>query len=85
MREVTTSNAALAAGARVSFLVTNSVVAAADVVILNFDGFAAAATYRMWVDGISAGIFRITMENISGGSLSEALSINFGVMKAVTA
>ena len=79
--KITTHNSALAAGAKVSFFVNNSVLRATDVIVLNLrDGFATEKTYRVWVDGYDAGIFRITIENISAGSLSEALGINFAII-----
>lgn len=83
---ITTDSTALASGATVSFLVNCSPVASTDTINLNIAaGFAAAACYNAWVDGISPGIFRITIKNISAGSLSEALVLNFAVIKAVNA
>lgn len=78
--QITTNNAALGAGVEVGFTVNNSAYAATDVVIVqpgngNYD---ARAT-----DG-GAGSFVVRLKNTSGGSLSDAVTINFAIIKAVT-
>ena len=84
--QITTHDAELASTAVVSFTVNNSTVAASDTINLNLQsGNATAGTYRYWVDGVAAGSFKVTVENRSGGSLSEALVFNFAVLKAVSA
>jgi hypothetical protein len=83
---VTTHAASLANGAVVSFVVNNSQVAATDTINLNLQsGNAAGSAYRYWVEAVSAGSFRIVIENRSGAALAEALLFNFAVLKAVTA
>jgi hypothetical protein len=84
--QITTSAAALAAAAVVEFPVTNSAVAATDTIALNLkSGAATTSAYRYWVSAISAGSFKVCLENRSAGSLSEALVLNFAVKKAVAA
>jgi hypothetical protein len=84
--QVTMNNAALAGGAKVSFVVTNSTVAATDTVIVSVASGGTANAYRAAVTAISAGAsFTVTVENITGGSLSEAPVINFAIIKAVAA
>ena len=84
--QITMNNAALAAAAVVEFTVTSSAVAATDTVNLNLASGAATSTaYRYWVSAVAAGSFKITVENRSGGSLSEELVLNFAVLKAVSA
>lgn len=80
---ITMQGAALAAGAKVSFVVTNSVVAATDVVVPSVKSGGTASAYRAAVTAVAAGSFTITVENITAGSLSEAPIINFAVVKAV--
>ena len=83
--QIVTDNTSLASGETMSFLVNNSIVRATDGIdIWLVSGFAAPASYQMWIDGVSQGIFRITMKNISAGSLSEALTIGFAIKGAVT-
>ena len=84
--KVTTNNAALGAGASASFQITNSTVVANDVVFMCFDAALASvnSNYRLsWSCG-SGAIF-VTLTNQSGGSLSEAVPINFVVFKSVIA
>lgn len=82
--QITMFNAALAAGAKVSFAVTNSTVAATDVIHVNVASGGTASAYRAAVTAVAAGSFTITVENITAGSLSEAPVISFVVVKAVT-
>jgi hypothetical protein len=77
--------AALGAGATTSFTLTNSTIAATDVVIVNNGGGAAdPSQYDLRVKP-GAGNLVVWITNRSGGSLSEAYVINFAVIKAVTA
>lgn len=83
---ITMNGAALAAAAVVEFTVTNSAVAATDTINLNLASGAAASTaYRYRISAVAAGSFKICVENRSAGSLSEALVLNFAVVKAVAA
>jgi len=81
---VTLNNAALAADAIVSFTLTNSTIAATDVVVLNHSSAGTAGSYALNAQA-AAGSASINVTNISAGSLSEAIVIRFAVVKAVTA
>jgi hypothetical protein len=84
--KITMNAAALAAAAIVEFTVTNSQVANSDTVNLNLASGATTSTaYRYWISAVAAGSFKVCVENRSAGSLSEALVLNFAVIKAVTA
>lgn len=83
--QITTNNAALAAGAKATFVVTNSAMAATDVVVLSVATSGTSEAYRATVANTSAGNFRITLENITAGSLSESVTISFAIIKAVNA
>ncbi|WP_413964423.1 hypothetical protein [Delftia tsuruhatensis] len=79
------NNAALAAGAQVLFKVANSFVGVADHVLLtltNSNGTIDTSQYQCWavIDMTSAG-FYVVLRNISGGSLSQAVRLNFVVFK----
>ena len=78
--QITTNNAALASATNVTFTLTNSFISANDVLILNVGSGATAGAYNCWVSGLSAGAATITLRNISGGSLSEAVVINFALI-----
>ena len=83
--QITMNNAALATSTSVSFTLTNSLIAATDVVRVSIASGATAGAYSVTVDATAAGSCRISVRNHSGGSLSEALVLNFAVLKAVSA
>lgn len=83
--QITLSAAALPAATGVSFTLTNSTVAAVDTVIVNIGSGAAAASYTAQVDAVAAGSCRLHLRNVSAGALSEALVLNFTVIKGATA
>lgn len=78
-------NAALAAGAKVSFVVTNSTVLSIDGPYVWVQGVGTANAYRANVTAVGAGSFTITVENITAGSLSEAPVIGFAIIRAANA
>ncbi len=82
--QITMNGAALAAGAEVSFVVTNSLVEATDVVIVNIASVGTVGSYAAVVSAVAAGSFTITLTNLSGGSLSQALVLNFAVIKGAS-
>ena len=81
---ITMSNAALAAGTIVSFVVTNTKSAATDVLILNHLSGGTVGSYTLNAQ-CAAGSVTITIRNHTAGSLSEALVIAFALIKGVTA
>lgn len=84
--QVTMNAAALAATTTVTFTLTNSSVAAKDIVLPQIvSGNAGAGTYQVWTEAVSAGSVKFNVRNMSAGSLSEALVIGFAVVKSVTA
>ena len=79
--QIVTTNAALAAGAEIAFVVTNSAISAYDVPIIALaSGATTAGTYLLSVAAVGAGTFTIVISNASTGSLSEALTINFATI-----
>lgn len=82
--QITMNGAALAAGAEVAFTVTNSTVAATDVVIVNIQSVGTAGSYLVSVGAVSNGSFSVTVSNASAGSLSQAIVLNFAVIKSVS-
>jgi len=81
--QITMNNAALLNGAIVSFTLTNSLLSAKDVIVVNVaGGLATNGTYTSFVSNISAGTAVISLYNISAGSLSEAVVLNFAVIHA---
>ena len=78
------NNAALAAGATVIFPLLNSLITNKDLALVTIGGNGGNGAYtascRYCVDG-QAGI---EVKNISAGSLSEAVVINFAIIKGAT-
>jgi len=85
--QITMNNAALAAGASVSFVVNNTAVASGDMIIVSGAYLTVnPSNYRIETAYIgTTGSFSIRVTNISAGSLSEALVINFALIKGATA
>jgi len=83
--QITMDDAELAAAAEVTVTVTNSYVAAGDVVLVNHGSAGTAGAYLVQANTIAAGSFKITVANLSAGALSEAIVLNFAVFKAAAA
>ena len=79
MGRITTTAAALAATTNVTFTLNNSTISAKDVIVLNVNGGTTGA-YNVYTSVIGAGSASITLRNITAGSLSEALVLNFAVI-----
>ena len=77
--QITLNNAALAATTNVTFTLTNSLIGVKDVLVLNVYG-GTSGSYNVWVSGLATGSATITVRNITGGSLSEAIVINFAII-----
>lgn len=81
--QVTLNAAALTAATVVSFVLTNSAIAAGDLLVLNHISGGTPGSYTL--NGRSAqGSATIDVRNASAGSLSEAIVISYAVIKAVT-
>ena len=79
--QITMNNAALANGAVVTFTLTNNLLSAKDVIIVNVSGGATTAgTYTALVASIGAGSAVLGLYNISTGSLSEAVVLNYAII-----
>jgi len=81
--QITTHNASLAGGAEVSFTVTNSEIAATDVVIVNVASGATTGTYIASVSAVAAGSFDVTLSNV-GTTAGEALVLNYVALKGAS-
>jgi hypothetical protein len=80
MGRITMNGAALAAGAAASFTLTNSLLSVADTVIVNVSGGGTAAAYTAYVSSLATGSAVLTLRNLSAGSLSEAVVLNFAII-----
>ena len=78
---ITMNNASLATATNATFTLNNSFISANDTVILTISGGQATpGSYNVFANALTAGTVSITLRNISGGSLSEAVVINFALL-----
>jgi hypothetical protein len=80
MGKITMNAASLAAGASVTFTLTNSTISANDVVIASISGGGTAGAYWPYVSSQATGSAVIGLWNSTGGALAEAVVINFAVI-----
>jgi hypothetical protein len=79
--QITMNAASLAAATNVTFTLTNSLLSAKDVIIVNVaSANATAGAYNCWVSSMLAGSATITLRNITAGALLEAVVINFAII-----
>lgn len=78
-------NASLANNTTVNFVLSNSTVAATDIVLVCLGATGTAGAYLLTSQVTGAGSVTISLRNISGGSLGEAVDLNFVVFKGVSA
>lgn len=83
---ITMHNAALAAGATASFILFNSLMGSSDTLTLSIPNLIAndIANYKVTYNLYNGGAL-IFVTNVSGSTLSEAISINFNVHKGALA
>jgi hypothetical protein len=77
---ITMNNAALASNTAVSFTLTNSLISTNDTIIVNVSGGGTAGAYTTYISSMTSGSAVITLRNMSGGSLSEAVILNFAII-----
>lgn len=82
--QITMHNATLNANTTVSFTLTNSTIAATDLLVLNHVSAGTAGSYVLNAQ-CAAGSASINVRNITAGNLGEAIVIGFAVVKAATA
>jgi hypothetical protein len=84
--QITTAGDALAANANATFVLTNSTIGANDTVVCSIQSGATSNTgYLITPTSTSAGSCRIMIRNVSGGSLSDTLVLNYTVIKGAAA
>jgi len=82
---ITMNNASLATATNATFTLNNSIIGANDAVILTISGGqATAGSYNVFANSLTAGSVSITLRNISGGTLSEAVVINFAIIHSAS-
>ncbi|MCG7507068.1 hypothetical protein [Mesorhizobium retamae] len=80
---ITTVSQTVAAGAEAEFTVTNSKVAATDVVVACIKTHTSAGTFDVSVSAVAAGSFKLRLTNLDASAAgNNVLVINFIVLKA---
>jgi len=80
--EIVMDDAALAANTTVSFTLTNGTIGSTSVVIVNHASAGTAGAYQVTVGAVGTGTCLISVRNVTGGSLAEAIKLNFVVLTA---
>ena len=79
--QITMNNASLATATNATFTLNNTYLSANDTLIVTIaSGQTTAGSYNCWANNMAAGSAAITLRNISGGTLSEAIVINFAII-----
>ena len=78
--KITMNAASLAGGAAVTFTLTNSLISANDVVIVNVSGGGTAGAYWPYVSSMTAGSAVIGLWNSTASPLAEAVVLNFAII-----
>jgi hypothetical protein len=81
--QITMNAAELAANTAVSFTLTNSSIAATDLIVVNHVATGTTGAYMLGARA-AAGSATITVRNVTSGALSEALVLGFAIIKAST-
>lgn len=78
---ITMNAASLATATNATFTLNNSFISANDTVVLTISGGQATpGSYNVFANSLGTGTVSITLRNISGGTLSEAVVINFAII-----
>jgi hypothetical protein len=81
---ITMDAASLATATNATFTLNNSFISANDTVVLTISGGqATAGSYNVFANSLAAGSVSISLRNISGGTLLEAVVINFAILHCV--
>ena len=78
--QITMNAASLAAGTTVLFTLTNSLLSAKDVLIVNVGSGGTSGAYWPYVANVAAGTAVIGVYNNTVGALAEAIVINYAVI-----
>ena len=78
---ITTDDAQLNAGVEVAFVVTNTLVELTDTVVLAIQSGGTVGEYMAQVVTVTNGTFTIALANLSGSNASDAVIINFYVLR----
>ena len=81
--EIVMNGAALADDATATFTLNSNLINATNVIIVNVASVGTPGAYQVTVGAVATGSCSISVLNVSGGSLSQAIKLNFAVLTAV--
>jgi hypothetical protein len=76
---ITMNGAALAGNTAVSFTLNNSFISSNDVLTVNVSAGGTAGAYTTYISSMTTGSAVVTLRNMTAGSLSEAVVLNFAM------
>jgi Ni,Fe-hydrogenase maturation factor len=77
------NGAALADDATATFTLNSNLINATNVIIVNVASVGTPGAYQVTVGAVATGSCSISVLNVSGGPLSQAIKLNFAVITAV--
>lgn len=80
---ITLSNASLGQNTSVTFTVNNTYVNANDVIVVNIQTPVTANSYLVGIARVANGSFDITVRNTTNGALTDALVLNYAIIKVI--
>jgi len=80
---ITMNGAALAGNTAVSFTLNNSLISSNDVLVVNVSAGGTAGAYTTYISSMTTGSAVVTLRNMTGGSLSEAVVLNYAIIHCV--
>lgn len=84
--QIQLTGSSISAGSVVSFQLNNNKISSTDTVYISVSsGMSSGGSYNISVDSTANGSCIISIRNLTGGTLSEPLILNFAVLKVVTA
>lgn len=80
---ITMNAASLGANTAVSFTLNNSFISSNDLLIVNVSAGGTAGAYTTYISSMTAGSAVVTLRNLTGGALAEAVVLNFAIIHCV--
>jgi hypothetical protein len=80
---ITMNGAALAGNTAVSFTLNNNFISSNDVLVVNVSAGGTAGAYTTYISSMTTGSAVVTLRNLTGGSLSEAVVLNYVLVHCV--
>jgi hypothetical protein len=80
---ITMNGAALAGNTAVTFTLNNSFISSNDIIVVNVSAGGTAGAYTTYVSSMTTGSAALTLRNLTGGSLSEAVVLNYAIIHCV--